>query len=89
MNDEINNIGLEQEQKGAFVIEHKTIEAITDFKALGVYTYMKMLTEQEITKVTIISELICKHFSINEKEFLNNVEFLNGLGLMMVIKTKD
>lgn len=78
-----------KEKNGFILIDNKAIEAITDLEALGVYTYMKMLVEQEITKVVVISDLVCKHFSISENQFLENVRFLNDLGFMMVIKRKD
>ena len=89
MNHDIDNMGFEQEKKGYLLVENKTIQAITDLEALGVYTYMKMLIDEGLTKVTEISERVCKHYSMTEKRFLKNVKFLNDLGFMMVIKKED
>jgi hypothetical protein len=86
MNHDIDNIVFEQDKKGYLLVENKTIQAITDLEALGVYTYMKMLIDEGLMKVTDISEGVCKHFSMTEKRFLENVKFLNDLGFMMIIK---
>lgn len=50
---------------------------------------MKMLIDEGLTKVTEISERVCKHYSMTETRFLKNVKFLNDLGFMMVIKKED
>ncbi len=89
MNDDIDNMGFEQEKKGYLLVEHKTIQAITDLEALAVYTYMKMLVDEGLTKVTEISKRVCKHYAITETRFVNNLRFLNDLGFMMVIKKED
>lgn len=89
MNHDIDNMGFEQEKKGYLMVENKTIQAITDLEALGVYTYMKMLIDEGLTNVTEISERVCKHYSMNETRFFKNVKFLNDLGFMMVIKKED
>jgi len=89
MKHDIDNMGFEQEKKGYLMVENKTIQAITDLEALGVYTYMKMLMDEGLTRVTDISERVCKHYSMSEKRFLKNVQFLNDLGFMMIIKRED
>lgn len=74
------------EKHPSTVIEFKNIEAITDLEALGVYTYMKMLIDQEITKAPMVIEQVCKHFSMTEAQVLANIKLLNELGFMMIIK---
>ena len=51
MNHDIDNMGFEQEKKGYLLVENKTIQAITDLEALGVYTYMKMLIDEGLTMI--------------------------------------
>lgn len=89
MKYDIDGMGFKKEPKGYLMVDNKAIQAITDLEALGVYTYMKMLIEEGLTKVTDISERVCKHYSMSEKRFLKNVQFLNDLGFMMVIKKED
>jgi hypothetical protein len=89
MKDEIINTSSENESTGFFLIEINTIKVITDLEALGMYTYMKMLIEQGITKCVVILDLISKNFSISENHALKKLKILDDLGIMVVVKTKE
>jgi hypothetical protein len=77
---------IKHEHKLVTMFDNTAIDAIKDPEALGVYTYMKMLLDEGITKGMVIFPMIEKQFNMPEKEVFRLVKYLNKLGFMMMSK---
>lgn len=79
-------MNIEIEKTPAFALENKIIVQFSDLEALGLYTYIKMLIEQEACTLPVIIDRIKEHFNIDEQHILTKIKVLSELGVLFTAK---
>ena len=80
-------MNIEIEKTPAFALENKNVSQFTDLECLGLYTYIKMLKDQESTNtLPAIIEQVKQHFTLDEKYILNKIKEIAELGFLFIAK---
>jgi hypothetical protein len=69
-----------------FVLENKNVIKINDPFLLGIYTFIKMIIENQEHKVYEVISKIQSHFNMETVEIVKAIDILHELG---VIRGKD
>jgi hypothetical protein len=79
-------MNIEIEKTPAFALENKTVSQFTDLECLGLYTYIKMLKDQESSTLPAILEHVKQHFDLDENYILNKIREIAELGVLFIAK---
>ena len=80
-------MNIEIEKTPAIVLESKHLEQFKDLEALGLYTFTKMLIEQELTiTLPMIVERVTKQFNVDEQHILRKIKVMSELGVLFKAK---
>ena len=80
-------MNIDIEKTPAIVLESKHLERFTDLEALGLYTFTKMLIDQELTiTLPMIIERAAQQFNVDEQHILRKIKVMSELGVLFKAK---
>jgi hypothetical protein len=73
----------------ATILENKFIELFDELEVLGMYTYIRMMIDQETTTVPVIIDKLIEKFNIENDFVLFVLKKLEASGALMIVKNKE